>query len=1156
MPLDTGYLHHPTIAGDLVAFATEDDLWTVAAGGGVAQRRTATLSDVVRASLSPDGKLLAFTGRDEHHPEVYCMPSEGGPARRLTWLGHTALVRGWTPDGRILFITDNGQPFLSIYEAFAVAPTGGDIDPLRFGPVLDVAYETDGPGVVLGRQTVDPARWKRYRGGRAGDLWIDRRGDGTFRRLIELAGNLGSPMFLGGRVWFLSDHEGIGNLYSCRPDGRELRRHTDHDTYYARFATSDGARIVYQHAAELWLYDPAADSTAKIPVDLPSPRTRRQRKFVPADRFLNGYAVHPAGHSLSVETRGRLFTMPLWEHAVRQYGPTDADTAPVDGPARTAARHKLARWVGDGSALVAISDEDGEDAIDVHSPSPSDGDGIPTTRRLRGLDLGCVTDLATPPKGGLVAVSNHRNELLLVDLDAGTVRQLDRSEHGGLGGLAWSSDGSWLAYSFATGAHTRTIKVCDPESGTAHAVSGSEFRDVAPAWDPDGRYLYFLSYRTFNPVYDSLYFDLGFPKAMRPYLLTLRADEPSPFVPAPRGLGPAPDQTKPEEPTKGATKGAKAAKDAAKNAAEQEPERVRIDFEGIERRVAGFPIEEGRYTQVIGIKNKVLFTSFPVSGSLGESWQDAEPKPNGSLEVYDLVEQKHDVLAKGVTFMEVSRDGATLVYRSGRRLRAIKAGEKPPDGMDNEPPGRKSGWIDLGRVRVSVDPGAEWRQMLGEAWRLQRDHFWVPDMSGVDWPAMYDRYLPLVDKVASRFEFSDLMWEMQGELGTSHAYELGGDYRPPPPYAMGHLGADVAWDARVGRWRIAHIVEGDPWDPASGSPMVGPGVRVAEGDTLLAIGGRRLDADVTPASLLVNQAGLLVELTVGDAKGENPRTVVVKTLRDDRPARYREWVARNRSRVHDATGGRVGYVHVPDMGPPGYAEFHRSYLSEVERDALIVDVRFNGGGNVSQLVLEKLAGRRIGYDVPRWAPPEPYPSHSPGGPLVAITNESAGSDGDIFTHCFKLLGLGPVVGKRTWGGVIGISPSHALVDGTMTTQPEYSFWFVDVGWDIENHGAEPDYNVDIRPQDHAAGLDPQLDKAVELAERALRRWRPPRPDLSRRPDLTLPTLPPRAAPRSAPRAVAKRAAPRSAPRAVAKRAVARRAVAKRAAATRRRRGSR
>ncbi|MGH9197411.1 MAG: S41 family peptidase, partial [Acidimicrobiia bacterium] len=414
---------------------------------------------------------------------------------------------------------------------------------------------------------------------------------------------------------------------------------------------------------------------------------------------------------------------------------------------------------------------------------------------------------------------------------------------------------------------------------------------------------------------------------------------------------------------------------------------------------------------------------------------------------------------RGVSYFRLSQDGSTLVYRAGSRLRAVRAGDKPDEKSDDKP-GRKSGWIDLNRIKISVNPVQEWNQMLREAWRLMRDHFWVEEMSGVDWGLIFKRYQVLIDKVGSRLEFSDLVWEMQGELGTSHAYEMGGDYRVPPAYAMGQLVADFSHDEKNDRFSFNHIVRGDSWEEGASSPLTAPGVNVKEGDVLLAIGGQEVGKGVTPGQLLVNQAGNNVELLVGDSKGRNPRKVVVKALSDEHPARYREWIESNRALVHDRTDNRVGYVHIPDMGPRGYSEFHRYYKTEIQGEGLIVDFRFNSGGHVSELILEKLLRKRIGYVLTRWGQPEPYPRESVLGPMVAITNELSGSDGDIASHCFKLLGLGPLVGKRTWGGVIGISPSHRLADGSLTTQPEFSFWFRDVGFGVENYGTDPDYDVD------------------------------------------------------------------------------------------------
>jgi tricorn protease len=435
---------------------------------------------------------------------------------------------------------------------------------------------------------------------------------------------------------------------------------------------------------------------------------------------------------------------------------------------------------------------------------------------------------------------------------------------------------------------------------------------------------------------------------------------------------------------------------------------------------------------------------------------------------------------------------------------------------------RKNGWIDLERLNVAVRPSAEWRQMFREAWRLQRDQFWTPDMSKVDWLAVHDRYLPLVDRVSSRGEFSDLMWEMQGELGTSHCYEIGGDYRPQPVYPLGSLAASYAYNEEEEGWQVTEIARGDAWDPQKDSPLKTPGANVEVGDVILRINGQRLNRDFSPEMALVNLANTEVVLTLAaqervnsDSEEESakqddtpaPKNVTIKTLSSEFPVRYRQWVEANRTKVHEATEGKIGYVHIPDMGARGYAEFHRYFLAEIDRIGLIVDVRYNGGGHVSELILEKLARKRIAYGTTRWGKDaQPYPSESVMGPIIALTNEHAGSDGDIFSHGFKLMKLGPLLGKRTWGGVIGIWPRHALVDGTITTQPEFSFWFQDVGWGVENYGTDPDIEIDNLPQDYAKGVDAQLERAIEEALKLLAESPPPQPDFSNKPDLSLPKL--------------------------------------------------
>jgi tricorn protease len=1079
-----GYYRFPTLHGNTVVFASEDDLWTVPADGGVARRLTANLSAISHPCFSPMGDLLAFTAKEEGHFEVYTMPSGGGPLRRMTWLGATSSVMGWMPDGsRILFSSDAGQPFDRIGVVHAVSPEGGAPEVWKIGPAMSLSVAADGR-IALGRNNNDPARWKRYRGGTAGEIWIDADGTGGFRRLTGLNGNMGRPMWIGDRIFFLSDHEGVGNLYSCTPAGGEVRRHTSHTDYYARFPSSDGRRIVYHAGADLYVYDPEDGETRRVEIAYQSPHVQRQRKFVDAVKHLETYAVHPQGHSLALTARGRSFTLGNWEGAV----------VGQEGSLSTAGRfvrRRLTEWLADGNRTVTVTDRDGEESLEIHSM-----EGLVEPVRMKDMDLGHPYLMKTSPVADHVALTNHRHEVVFVDLIDNRCQVVDRSEFRLIHGLSWSPDGRWLAYGFSISQYTTAIRIWDRCTNEIHTVTEPILHDTQPAFDPAGKYLYFLGLRELNPVYDNLHFELGFPKGMRPYLVTLRADLPSPFIPVPRPL----EEDDPKDP------GAKAAdsKDA------KAPAEVMIDFEGIERRVVAFPVEEGIYRQVAGLKGKkVLFSSFPVEGALGKTWHPAEPDAKGSLEVYDFGLQKQETLVKGITDFTLSVDGKTVVYRAGNKLRAIKAGKKDEakegDPEKSRAPGRESGWIDLGRVKIPVDPGAEWRQMAREAWRLQREHFWTADMSQVNWDAVWERYAPLIDRVGTRGELSDLLWEMQGELGTSHAYEMGGDHREEPSYPQGFLGADLAYDEESGSCRFAHVIAGAAGEMKADSPLRAPGVRIKAGDKLKAIDGQAVSRETPPAALLVHRAEAEVVLTVETAEGVT-RDVTVTTLKSEFPARYREWVEANRRSVHEASDGRLGYVHIPDMQARGFAEFHRLYLAEVARDGLIVDVRFNRGGHVSQLLIEKLARKPVGYDVSRWGKPDPYPSFSVAGPKVALTNQWAGSDGDIFSHVFKLMNLGTLVGKRTWGGVIGIWPKTLLADGTVTTQPEYSFWFKDVGWGVENYGTDPDIEVEMAPQDYAHGTDPQLGRAIAVALEQLETEPIMRPAFDQRPNLSLPEL--------------------------------------------------
>jgi tricorn protease len=920
--------------------------------------------------------------------------------------------------------------------------------------------------MVIGRNTADPARWKRYRGGTAGHLWIDATGSGTFRRMAEIEGNVTSPMWIGERVCFISDSEGIGNVYSVLPDGRDLARHTDHDDFYARHAQTDGRRIVYQCGADIWLLDPAAGDARKVAVDVPAHRTQAARRFVGTGEYLGDFDVHPAGHSVALDVRGKLFTMGLWEGAAHQWGLPDG------------ARHRHPQWMADGETVVAVSDETGEERVQTWKGS---------TTTSQPWDIGRAIVLRAAPHGTRVAIGNHRNEVIVGDVATGDVRVIDRSDHGRTEDVAFSPDGQWLAYTFWTDARHCAIKLHRVSDGSSALVTQPEFRDYSPAFDPTGKYLYFLSIRTFDPVYDAVQFELSFPRASRPYLIALQAGTRPPFDPPLKGL--VPDWPQPPKPD-----------------ANGDPPATQVDLDGIARRVAAFPVPENRFGQIAGaVEDKVVWTVLPILGAHGRG---GHKEPAGRLEMFDFATHKIETLAEKVERIALARDHTTLVVREGKRLRAIPANRKIDQrdaAVQSDAPSRKSGWLDLDRIRAAVAPRAEWRQILHEVWRLQRDHFWTPQMSGVDWNAVWEKYAPLLPRVSSRGELSDLIWEMQGELGTSHAYEMGGDHRKPPAWPLGQLA--VRFESSGDDYRIASIVQGDPWDPGADSPLNAIGVEAKVGERLVAVNGQRVSKSLPPQALLVHQANAKVELTLAGEHGE--RTVVATTIADEVPARYREWVERNRAFVHALLRLRVGYFHLPDMQSAGFAEFHRYFSAECDRDALIVDLRYNRGGHVSQLLLEKIARKRRGYAVARWMKPSPYPEEAVIGPVVALTNEHAGSDGDIFSHNFKLMGLGPLVGTRTWGGVVGIWPRHTLVDGTQTTQPEFSFWFEDVGFGVENYGTDPTIEVDNAPQDAREGRDRQLEVALATAQDLIDKQKPGVPTFGELPVLTRKPLPAR-----------------------------------------------
>jgi len=1166
-----GYLTFPHIRDDLVAFIAEDDVWLGPVDGGRAWRVSADQAQASHPRISRDAAMVAWTSRRDGQPEVYLAGVEGGDERRLTYWGDPQTrVCGWDPAGSVVAITAASQPFSHFTWAYAipVGAAGGDAEAsgnstaggnsaaggnamtggnggarrLPFGPVADLAVEQDAVALLTGSMGREPAHWKRYRGGTSGRLWVAAAGGGQppagrFARVgAGLPGQLASPMLAGGRLAFLSDHEGTGNVYSCALDGGDLRRHTDHDGFYARNASTDGTRIVYHCAGDIWLLeslDPGA-GPRRLEISLGSPAARRASRLISAEDHLGSLSCDQTGRASAIEVRG---TVHWLTHR--------------DGPARALSvlpgvRARQPQVLGTTGRVVWVTDADGEDALEIAAAdgqpaaagpgetgaAGADGaSGAAAPGRLAAGSIGRVQSLAAAPDGSAVAVAARDGRLNVVDVASGTVTEIAASENGPVTGLAWSTDSVWLAWSHPGTEPLRRLRMARPADGVVVDITDGRFVDTDPVFTTDGSYLAFLSRRSFDPVYDAHFFDLSFPYGCRPYLVPLAAATPSPFGPLPDGRPVTDDHAKDDAADsrgrtgRAAGPGSAAAGSAGSDAPGSPASRpddgdgpdgtdgrvspVTVDSDLMASRVVQVPVPESRYSSLRAVKGGLAWLREPVKGNLGEggaSLGDAGPRP--TLERFDFAQQRCIELAEEVDWFEVSGDGSRLVLSDDGDLCVVPSERKP----DSDNPADRV-QVDLSRARYMADPVALWRAAYEEAGRVIRHDFWVPDMAEVDWDAVLAEYRPLLERIAGPKDFADLLWEVLGELGTSHAYVFPqGGRNGGGRKQVGQLGADLEL-GEDGRWLVTRVIPGESSDPRASSPLAAPGVGAGPGDAILAVDGQRVGAP-GPGQLLAGAAGKPVELTIAPAGGGQPRRAVVSALKDDRRLRYQDWVAGRRRLVSELSGGKIGYLHVPDMLSEGWADFHRDLRSQMISDALILDVRGNRGGHTSQLVVEKLARRVIGWDVPRGLQPSTYPQDAPRGPVVALTDEYAGSDGDIVTAAIKVLQLGPVVGARTWGGVIGIDvPFHDLADGTEITVPRYAAWLDGFGWGLENHGVDPDVEVIPSPDDQAAGLDRQLETAVRLALEALdARPAAAAPDISRRPSRRRPALPPRPAP--------------------------------------------
>ena len=1056
-PPPDGFYRYPTIAKGTVVFASEGDLWRVPVAGGVALRLTAYEGEEKFPQLSPDGRWVAFTAQYDGNDDVYVMSADGGEPARLTYHPAPDQVIGWAADGRVLFRSRRDHPH-GDFRVYAVPRTGGVPELIRLEPAAWIAFEPGGARVAYQKFGNEFHNWKRYQGGRAEEIYVGTLRPLAIRQVTDWAGKDAFPMWAGdGRIYFVTDRWGRPNLASMQPDGGDVRRHTTFDDYDVRWPALGGGKIVFQHRMDLWVYDLASGATAQVPITLPSDRLQVRERFVDPMANLRGWSLAPDGERIALETRGDVFVARTKKKGlIRRI--TASSAARTRGPA----------FAPDGKSIAAWTEVKGEEQLLLHAAD----NGVPP-KQVGALAPGWHFPAAWSPDGKRLAWGDHTYRLIVADAAGGATAVADSGEWE-IAEYAWSPDSRYLAYSAQIDNGFRQVRIWDAQTAKVHAVSDPMFNAYSPAWDPKGKMFFYLADRWFNPYPDRFESRFAVMKTAVPLALALQVDGRLPF--APRGdVDPKPDDEAAAADKK--AEGKKVGKPVAAP--------IRIDFEGLADRSVQVPVPPGSYSGLHAVEGKLHWIASEPRGMMppGPSGGDSEADPGGKLMTYDLAAEKSATLAEGVRSYQVSLDGKVLVYRTKDGFTRVEAGamSAPKGGKDGKGGEDDDAKLDLSGWTLSINPRDEWKQMLREAWRLQRDFFYDPNMHGVDWNAVWAQYGSLADRLSSRDDLEDALLEMFGELNVGHAYHSPGDLRRGKIVGTGLLAADLAYDAASGFWKITKIYAGDYPDPATSSPLARPDLRVKAGMWLVAVDGRALQKGEDILLRFANRAGKEVELSVNESPQlGGARRIVVTPVASDTRIRYADWIRETRAYVEKASGGKIGYLHLYDMGGFGLQQFARDFPGQWNKRGLIVDDRWNHGGFVAPMIVDHLARKVFSVGGVRYSKYlQTSPERAFHGYLAALINHQGGSDCETLAQEFKDFGLGPVIGTRTWGGWVGIRGDKPLRDGGEVTQPEYGGWDPrGRGWQIEGHGVDPDVELDLSPDGFLDGKDEQLDYAI------------------------------------------------------------------------------
>jgi tricorn protease len=1077
-----GFYRYPSIGGGVIVFASEGDLWKVPAAGGVAQRLTAHEGDEKFPRISPDGKWIAFTGQYEGNDDVYVMPAEGGEPRRLTYHPMPDQALGWTPDGKILFRSRRDHPH-GDFRAYTVDPSGGVPKMIPLEPAAWVAFEPNGSRIALQKMGLEFHNWKRYKGGEAEKIYVGTLSPVAFTEVSKYDGKSAFPMWASdGRIYFATDRWGRPNLASMKPDGSDVKRLTTFDDYDVRWPSLGDGKIVYQHKADIWVYDLATGKNVEVPIQLPSDRLQVRSRFVDPKESIGSWSIAGDGERIALETRGDLFvTRTKKKGLIRRI--TESSLV----------RTKYPVFSPDGKWLAAWTEVDGEEQLLLYS-----ADNSAPARQLGKVEPGWHYGPVWSPDNTKLAWSDEKLRLAVTDVATGTTTVADTGVWE-ITQYVFSPDSRYLAYAVPLPNEFGQVRVWDGQTKTVHAVTDPMWNSFAPAWDPAGKFLYFFSDRLINPYLDRFEARFILDKASMPCVVSLQADGSLPF--APRGDKDPESKDKKLEAGKDEKGKEKDGKDKDKKTAEEKVSPIRIDWDGIVDRLVEVPVAPGNYDDLSAIPGKLVWRSFESQGMQPPGPPQDGPQ-GGLLQTFDMEKEKLSTLSPGVLAYDVSKNGKVLVFQTKEGFTRIEAGAtslpKPDPGEADESKVDLSGWT------LQINPRDEWKQMLREAWRLQRDFFYDPKMHGVDWEGVWKQYGSLADRMATRDDLEDLFGEILGELNVGHAYHFGGDLRRGKNVGTGLLAADLSYDGATGFWQIKKIYRGDYPDPLWSSPLARADLRIREGQWLVAIDGRPLAKGEDYLARLANRANQEVELSLSETpKLEGARRVVVKTVGNDTRIRYATWIRETRDYVSKASGGQIGYLHLYDMGGLGLKQFARDYAPQWDKRAIIVDDRWNHGGFVAPMILAHLDRKTLAIGSARRGLLSTTPDRAFQGYLACLINRQGGSDCETLALGFQSFHLGPVIGTRTWGGWVGIRGDKKLRDGGITTQPEFGGWDPKgKAWIIEGHGVDPDVELDLPPDGFLSGKDAQIDYAIkDLMDKIARDKRElaPKPPIPPRP---------------------------------------------------------